>query len=295
MKTVHFIVHHKAVTHSLFVKVKAAISHSPNLSVVYKFTERSKHATELAASSCQEGADFIIAVGGDGTAHEVVNGIAGTEVAFGIVPCGTGNDFCRSLGSFDVKRFVSAIVESDTTLIDLGKIHFENGSVYFLNIADIGFGAEVVNCMNLQREKGITGKLSYSLAILRTFFTYRKTRIVIDGGTFEFEGEVLLIAFCNGKSFGHGLTIHPDASIQDGELAVTKIGNVNVFEYLMNLPKLKRGRKIKHQEVSYWKTTSVKIISNSSLHIEADGELYMKSVQSVEIVPKKLRLLNASF
>jgi YegS/Rv2252/BmrU family lipid kinase len=238
-----------------------------------------------------EKADFVIAAGGDGTAHEVVNGIAGSDVIFGIIPCGTGNDFMRSTSPFSIEQFTEAILQSLNTPIDLGRIDFENSHIYFLNIADIGFGAEVVSTMDRQRQKGIKGKFSYSLAILRTFFTYRKTLLEVQSDDFHFNSEVLMIAFCNGKALGHGLTIHPDADIQDGKLAVTKIGDVSLLTYLRNLPKLKKGTLINHREVDYWKTNKVNINSNSSFHIEADGELYMKSVQAVSIQPKAINFL----
>lgn len=294
MKSIHFIIHGKLKDNRLYHQCKSALEALNEFALVYKYTEGQNHATELAAESVEQNANVIVAVGGDGTAHEVLNGMINSEVILGIIPCGTGNDFMRSVAPFSVAKFVENVQQLNASKIDIGHIQFDNSETHFLNIADIGFGAEVVMRMDRQRNNGIRGKFSYSLAILRTFFSYHNTSLSLQSKEQSFDGSILMLAFCNGKALGHGLTIHPQADITDGKLGITMFGNVSLFTYVRYLSHLKRGKVIQHKEVKYWTTDKVEITSNASFHIEADGELYMKNVQSVSIITKGIQFLGVT-
>ena len=257
-------------------------------------TTKAKEAISIAKEQSLS-YDLVIAVGGDGTAHEVLNGImqGNQNVLFGIIPSGTGNDFQRSIGVFDSEKFLKAVIEKKHLLLDIGACKSQLTTTYFLNIADLGFGAKVVQTMNSQRLIGVKGKLSYALAILRTFFTYKKSNIKITTPEFSYEGRVLMVAFCNGSTFGHGLTIHPKAAIDSGEMAITIIGNVSLFTYVKNLRKLKKGIKINHPEVQYTSSISFKIKTrNEFIRFEADGELYRNDYTEVSVLPRAIQLLS---
>jgi diacylglycerol kinase (ATP) len=253
------------------------------------------HAKLLAQEISKYKPSLVIAVGGDGTAHEVLNGLLLSESTlplFTILPLGTGNDFMRKRDQFQsAEQLIESLINEKYLETDIGCIRHQNNRTHFLNIADTGFGGATVQTLNHQR-KWLTGKLSYSIAILRTFLTYRKPELKITSENWAYNGSVLLCAFCNGGIFGSGLTINPKADPHDGELEVTLIGKVTLLQYLWYLPKLKKGIPIEHPEVSYRKANklSIQIIRGNS-STEADGEPVCESHFEVELLPGKINFL----
>ncbi len=237
----------------------------------------------------------MIAVGGDGTCKDVINGLMtnyNPKVVFGVIPNGTGNDFVRNLPDFDPFNFVSSIVKSKVQSIDVGKINFGQNVRYFLNVADIEFGARVVETLNRQPRAGINGKLSYSLAIARTFIAYRKPLLKAHNEDFEFEGKSLMVVFSNGSTFGTGLQIYPEAKLDSGKLGLTIIGDVSLLEYAKNMRNLKNGRKIQHAQVIYNDFEKIQITTiNENLWVETDREIAGRSSIVVEVVPGALQLI----
>lgn len=293
-KTVTLIIHgHRKLSVNTLETIRLMES-EPILIVKKKITKGPQDAIEIARKASLN-SDFVVAVGGDGTCNQVINGLMtapNPEIAFGVIPNGTGNDFVRNFPSFDPYTFVTAIVENSVRTIDLGKITFGKVSHYFLNVADIGFGARVIETMNRQRLKGIGGKFSYNLAILRTFFTYRKPVITVQNDDFHFEGKSLMIVFSNGTTFGHGLQIYPEAKLNSGKLGLAVIGKVSLFQYAKNLGKLKDGRKIVHPEVKYHEFQKIHITTaNQNLVVETDGEIAGRSPIMVEVVPSVLQVI----
>ena len=135
---------------------------SEQLDVVKYTTERSKHAIELAINTVHQ-VDIVAAVGGDGTCNEVVQGIVESgnhDVSFALIPNGTGNDFARMLRNFDPQEFIKSLSENNSKLMDVGCSDFGDHKRYFANIADVGFGARVVEIMNRQRRNKMGGKIS---------------------------------------------------------------------------------------------------------------------------------------
>jgi diacylglycerol kinase (ATP) len=293
-KRITLIIHGHRKLSKETIETVALMEMDPMLLVKQKRTKGPGDAVELARDAVSK-SDYIIAIGGDGTCNEVINGIMlepTADIVFGVIPNGTGNDFVRNLPPFSPHGFVSAIVDKKHQAIDIGRINFMQESRYFLNVADIGFGAKVIETMNKQRNSGIGGKLSYNLAILRSFFTYRKPNLEVRDGDFHFEGKSLMIVFSNGTTFGHGLCIAPDARLNSGELEMAIIGNVSLTEYGRNLGNLKTGKKISHPEVIYrtFKKLTVKTIEKN-LCVETDGEIAGRSSIEVEVVPHAIWLV----
>ena len=293
-KTVTLIVHGH---HKLSDKTLEAIEllkSEPTLTVKVKKTKGPGDACEIAQRASSK-SDVIVAVGGDGTCNEVVNGLMinyHPKIVFGVIPNGTGNDFARNLAPFDPFSFLTSIIDGKIKSIDVGKVDFGQSQRYFLNVADIGFGARVVETLNRQRVSGINGKLSYHLAIVRTFFSYRKPVLKVHNEDYEFEGKSLMVVFSNGSSFGSGLQIYPEAELDSGKLGLTVIGNVSLLEYAKNLRNLKNGRRIDHPEVEYYEFEKIHVTtSNDDLCVETDGEIAGRSSITIEVVPKALQLV----
>ena len=267
---------------------------APNLQVKIVKTKYEKHAIEIAKKEADI-ADVLVAVGGDGTCNEVLQGIrmsGNHDVCLAIIPNGTGNDFFKMLTPLSEKAFIDKLVERQPKRIDIGMTSFQSKTAPFLNIADLGFGAKVVEIMNKQRRLGIGGKLSYAMAILRSFFIYKKSQILIKGDDFEYNGKVLMVAFCNGSTFGHGIVINPDATLDNGNLCLTVIGDVSLITYIRKLSKLKQGIKITHPKIHYFKSTNTRIIeSDMTQVVEGDGELLGKSVAEIYVLKSALNII----
>jgi diacylglycerol kinase (ATP) len=258
-------------------------------------TKETKEATTIAYNAAKEYPHAIIAIGGDGTINEILNGIMkfeGPKPFLGIIPNGTGNDFVRSaklkLSSAD---FISALLTSKTQEIDVLKISTEHLMKYFINIADIGFGGKVVEIMNKQR-KFLKGHFAYNLAILTGFLTFRRPIITIKTADFFYKGSVLMAAICNGSIFASGITINCFAKLDDNKINITLFGKLTVFHYLYYLPRILRGKPINHQQVTYLETEYVEIEqSGEKGFAEIDGELLEGKLFKIMILPKAIKLL----
>lgn len=262
--------------------------------IVYK-TQGQKDAINFAVECCENKMDVIIAVGGDGTVNEIVNGIMISDShlpKLAIIPNGTGNDFVRSLHlNCDLSQFYDAILNNEYQTVDVGQIEYEDKKRYFVNIGDVGFGGKVVQVLDKQRSY-MGGKASYALAILKSFIGYRRPVLQIVGDNFQYEGIVLLVAFCNGSIFGDGIVINPFAKMNDGKLSVTLFGKVSLLDYVRNIKALKAGKPIKHHEAKYFETSylEIKIIQGKAV-TETDGEYLPHGNLKVSIAKTKMEVL----
>ena len=269
----------------------------PEIEAIQFHTKMAKEAIEFAQSCSTQNFDILVSVGGDGTMNEVLNGIMNSNVenkpVMAILPIGTGNDFVKSAKlKANISNFINAILENRSTKIDIGRIESNGQTHYFLNISDTGFGGKVIEILDKQR-KYVGGKISYSIAILRAFIGFRKPTLSIVTDDFQFQGEVLMVAICNGGVFGNGLTINPFAKIDDGILSITLLGKVSLFDYIKNLRKLKKGIPITHPEAHYLecKSVEIKLIKGKSSS-EMDGEFLDIGSQIITVVENALELLD---
>lgn len=243
----------------------------------FYFTEYPFHAARIAETIRGE-YDAIVAFGGDGTANEVMHGLAGTEIPFGIIPQGTGNDLARSLNmDFDIKKALEKIVRFDTKSIDVGTI----GNRIFLNGVGIGFDG-YVNRVS-KSIKMLKGPLVYFTTILFCLLVWKSIPIhlEVDGESYG-KTHVFLLAVGNGNSIGGGLKLTPNADMEDARFDICKIGNVPLFKIIFNLFRLKDGTISKVREVSLFRGKRLKITGERPLPIHYDGEIY-KRVTEVEI------------
>lgn len=258
-------------------------------------TKGPKEAIAFARMACLNSFDAVIAVGGDGTVNEVVNGILESKraiVTLAILAGGTANDFLRGTTLLlNHDSFIDALLTNEIKSVDVAKIESSVGISYCMNIADIGFGGKVVEILDEQR-RFLGGKTSYGLAILRAFIGYRRPILKIETPDFNFEGSVLMVAICNGTIFGDGLTINPYAKINDGKLNITLLGKVSFLDYIKNLRNLKSGRRINHPEAIYFETEKIAISVVEGIAVsEVDGEYLTSGNLSVSVLPHAISLL----
>lgn len=268
-------------------------------SVQFHQTLRKKHAVELARQVAETGCDYLIAVGGDGTLNEVVNGLFQSNLplneypAIGLLPYGSANDFAKSIHASKSIEALAALIHSKSIgKVDLGKIilHDSGEARYFLNIAGIGLSAEVVR--HMERAGSFLGPgLNYFFNILRGFLTYRKKVVTCQAPSWQWRGKILQLAVANGRYFGHGICIGPGAEIADGQFQAAIFGDLRIWDYLKNINRLKKGQKIDLPQVQYFDATHVLIQGEVPVGIEADGEYVGTTPATLSILPKAIRFL----
>jgi len=264
------------------------------LAVDHRLTEKRGAATELAAQARQAGYETVVAVGGDGTVQEVVNGLVGPKgdcpAALGVIPGGSGNDFSKMLGyPGDPAGALEVVLGGHVRRFDLGRA---NGR-YFVNIAGVGFDAEVAGFLN-QKPKRLPGILTYLYGILTILFRYRPALLSLDLGAEVLRQKCLLVSVANGPSHAGGFKMCPEAKPDDGLLDICVAGDLTRPETLLLLPKVFSGRHTLHPKVRIYKgVKKVKISSDLPLFLQADGEIFGRVPALIEIVPGVLRVIGA--
>ena len=262
------------------------------------FTERSGHATELARAALAEGTRFLVAVGGDGTVHEVVNGMiaddraAHADAVFGVVAAGTGCDFIRTFGIPAMAGHAVAHLDGgDSFPIDIGKITFtRDGALdvrYFANIAEAGLGAEVA--ARADRLPRWFGPTTYVFALWLALARHRPTEAIVDLVDRKYEGALNNLIVANGQFYGGGMKIAPKAAPTDGILDFL-IDRTSRREALALLPKVFKGEHLPHPQVTLSKRVRGSIETDHPLRIEADGELLGHTPATFELLPNALSL-----
>jgi diacylglycerol kinase (ATP) len=257
-------------------------------------TERPGHATELAAAAAQNGAERVVAVGGDGAVHEVANGLlaARSSAAFGVVPIGTGNDFAKLTGVYrhSVDRAVARLVTAATQRFDAGKVLSE----FFVNTLGFGFGPAVVQTRNAM--PGLKGFFSYLVPVLRTFATFRPPLLEVRTDGHAERGNMMMVEVCNGTTAGGSYRFAPGADPRDGMLDVCVIRKIGLMRFLAALPRVMRGTHEGMKEVTLVRTDSLLIRSpETPLVLHLDGELRTPGVRecTVTVEPGCLNVLVA--
>jgi YegS/Rv2252/BmrU family lipid kinase len=224
-------------------------------------------AEAMAASAP---AEVVLAAGGDGTMHEVANGLLRSHrrAALGVVPVGTGNDFARGIGlPRDPLAAATALVTARPRALDVGEV---NGR-YFLTIAGAGFDGEVAKLVNAW-PKILSGTMMYALGILKTLATYRpvEVEISVDGTTSR--DRLLMIAVGNTAWSAGGMWTVPPARPDDGLLHAMIAGPLTRLETLVVLPGVFTGRHLAHKKVRIAYGREIRVTSRTPLAVQADGE-----------------------
>jgi diacylglycerol kinase (ATP) len=236
-------------------------------------SERVGHARELAQSAAQAGYDRVIAVGGDGTLCEVASGVAHTSTAVALIPAGTGNDCCRNLGiPRDPVAAAKVALNGAVRRVDLGQIQTARGTTYFVNVAGFGFDAEVAARANAMAKLG-GGTVPYVLGVLQALWRCGTPPMRISIDEHILEKAVFLVAVGNGASYGGGMRIVPDASVDDGLFDVCVVGKISRLEVLRLVPKMYSGGHRAHQAVEFFRCRELRAESAAQVRCQADGEL----------------------
>ncbi|HTP79618.1 MAG TPA: diacylglycerol kinase family protein [Bacteroidota bacterium] len=242
--------------------------------------------------------DVIVAVGGDGTVHEVANGIAKTSAALAVLPVGSGNDFARLFGlAPNIERALHGVMSGMTIRIDLGRIRVQNTdglkdhSCYFINTAGIGLDAAIAAAS--ARMKRFKGLLLYLVSTVRTLSRFRAQQYEIRLGNHRQSGKYLLVCFGNGDREGGGFQLTPDARPDDGAFQVCVVKEMSASAALRAVPLALQGNHGRHPSVSLVTATAGLIESEEAMIVHADGEIISSGARKVAvgIVPGGLRVI----
>ncbi|MDR0359493.1 MAG: diacylglycerol kinase family lipid kinase [bacterium] len=282
----------------------AALLRRAGLDFDYALTERPAQAKELAAEAERAGCPLVVAAGGDGTIHEVANGLLERRdggpptCRFGLLPLGTGGDFRRTFQiPRDLTEAAHVLVAGRTRRVDAGRVSFTGHSgaaekCHFVNIADAGIGGDVVTRVN----RGLrlpSGELTFAFATAVSLLSWRNQpmRVVIDGAEHQLTAQQVVVANC--RYYGGGMCIAPRAMPDDGLLDVVVAGDLGLLENVRLLRPLRRGTHLDggHPKLLHRTARRVEVEAPRRVRLDVDGEQPGTPPAVFEIVPGALDLI----
>lgn len=246
---------------------------------------------QCAREAAESGVGRVIAAGGDGTAHCVLNGIGGSGAALGIIPCGSGNDLAVNLGiPRDVRAAARLAFTGAARDIDLCRVECVGGARHFACIASFGLDSHANRIANLHTGP-FRGTALYVWSLLRALaeFTPVDVRVTHDGG--EYRGEILLLVAANAGSYGGGMRIAPKANLADGLLDLVAVRRMTRMKLLWCFPEVFSGQHVSREEVTCLRSKEVLVEAARPLQIFADGEYIGETPARVRVLPSALRVI----
>ena len=215
----------------------------------------------------------IVAVGGDGMINRVLNALVGTNNTLGFIPCGTGNDFYRSVS----KEMKNEIEECDVIKIN---------DRYFINVACFGIDADVANNKGLIKSKIIPKSQRYNVSVINSFLKYEPRHFILKINNEEIEGDFATVAVCNGGYYGSGYNISPKFKLNNGLIDVYAVEDDNKFNIMKMILSMKKGKHEKYKKVHKFQTNKLTIISNKEINSNIDGEELESKKFNIEVKGK---------
>ncbi|HMU97954.1 MAG TPA: YegS/Rv2252/BmrU family lipid kinase [Chitinophagales bacterium] len=295
--------------------VEAIHSTFSTYSIEVFISEYAQHYTELVHKALHNQISHLIFVGGDGTINEGINAfinfyklddnsfdwVAIAAIKLAVYPAGSGNDFVKSLYKFKIDSLfaLKSLIDSDRVqLVDVGLVNYMDksklpSSRFFINITDVGVGGDTV-----QRKENVPkwlgANFSYMWAITTSITQYKPIAMTAVYDGYNWTGKAMSLVVANGRFFGNGLCVAPDAHLDSGIFELTIVGDISLVEYLKNLGKIKNGIKIIHPEVHYLQAKEIDISSSNSdlMTIDMDGEFIGYAPLNLNCLSKKLTFLS---
>ena len=241
--------------------------------VTLRETAAQGDAERIAHESAIAGVDIVVAVGGDGTLNEVVNGVASVEgglarCAIGLLPAGTGNDFGRSLGIEEPAAAVAALSAGHVRVVDLVSL----GERVFLNASAGGFTAETSANVTSGLKQAV-GPLAYLIGGARAVLEYEPVGVRVEADGRVIDTALQLFAVCNGAYIGGGHQLAPTARPDDGVMEVCIVRASSTLDFLALLPRLSSGEHVDDEDVAYFRTREVTMTFARTIKINTDGEV----------------------
>lgn len=264
-------------------------------------TKYAGHARELSAEATKSETDVILSAGGDGTLHQVLNGMLDarreTYPILGVIPLGSGNDFAGAVGASTNTGTILDLLKHEPKATDVGQVvcrdkQGHETTRYFINVCSLGMGPATVMQME-KMPKWLGTDLKYFASIIKTFFTFKPPQVEINSSCWQWSGRALLLAIANGKSFGNRIYVAPGAKPDDGVFNILLAANMPLLRFLPYLQKLKAKQKLSDARVKYYEESRLELTSTQRVALEAEGELVGFLPAIVETQAVKIRFLRA--
>ena len=262
-------------------------------------SERPGHAVELAEEAARSGARLVVAVGGDGTVNEAVNGLvrAGRnhEVELAVIPRGTGRDFARSLGiPRDVDGAAAVAGNATVRAVDVGRARFRGWDgrphqAYFANFAGAGISGAIARRANIS-SKALGGRISFIWATVAVFARWTSSELTVTVDGEERRGPMFEVLVTNGEFTAGGMWVTPGAATDDGLFDVLLIGDVTKADFVRTFPKVYRGRHLGHPKIELLRGHRVSVVAPSALPVALDGEHPGTTPAEFDLLPRALRV-----
>jgi YegS/Rv2252/BmrU family lipid kinase len=260
------------------------------------------HAIDLAKQAAEEGCDMVVAMGGDGTVHEVMNGLMqipeSKRPVMAVVPIGSGNDFAYSIGITQKPSHAldHALKAENIQPIDIGLLTDEHGrKEYFDNTLGIGFDAVVT--IRSHKLPIVKGFLMYLTAVIQTIvLDHNPAKVKVETESETWEDQILMLTLCNGPREGGGFMMSADSKNNDGifeSVAVTKVSRTTMFRLV---PEFMKGTHARFKQIRIGSFSKMAITSDRPLYIHADGEIFTSFGSNLkkatfEILPRALKVV----
>jgi YegS/Rv2252/BmrU family lipid kinase len=247
-----------------------------------------EHGCDEARRAADAG-EVPVVMSGDGLIGQIGGILAGGDVPLGVIPGGRGNDFARVMGiPTKISAAAALLAEGTTRAIDVGEVNGRR----FLCIASCGFDSD---CNRIANEaRFVKGNLVYLYAALRALVAWKPAvfTLAVDGDPRQFTG--YSVAAANGKAYGGGMFLAPDAELDDGELDIVYVSQVGKLHCLANLPKVYRGRHIENDEVTVLRAKEVRISADRPFAVYADGDHLADLPATIRVLPRALNVIAPS-
>lgn len=241
-----------------------------NISYQVHKSDSAHDAENIARKLTQDGGKNLIVLGGDGTLHEVLNGIVDpSQGTLGLIPSGTGNDFAQQLGlSLDAEKATLQIINGEAKYTN----YLEIGDRRCMNVAGLGMDVDVLE--RCQRGK-MKGKLKYLKSLIQSIFKFKGYPILIERDGKEERHDALIAAACNGAQFGGGIKICPTAKVDDDKIEVIVVETIGGrWRLIKALITLLKGKILQYPATSHYQCERLRIIPDRPCTVQLDGELY---------------------
>jgi lipid kinase, YegS/Rv2252/BmrU family len=281
----------------------ASMLQSKGIQFSEAFTDHRFHALELASEAVLAGFRKIIAIGGDGAIHEILNGIMSqdvvpsNEVTLAIIPVGSGNDWARLHNiPFNHEKAVEAIAADREVIQDIAKVDSvmdgKPYSRYMINIGGLGIDAQVCHDFEIAKSSSDKGDASYLKCLVNGFINFKNPvcKVVADGELF-YEGEAMSVALGIGKYCGGGMMQTPGAVFDDGLIDVTVVPGISKLKFARNLPRLYKGTVYEAKEISHTRAKTLEISAEPASFVEVDGESVGTSPITVSVIPAAIKVI----
>jgi diacylglycerol kinase (ATP) len=270
--------------------------HAAGIDVEVRHTKRPGHGDELAHNAYQDGWRNFLAVGGDGTSYEIVNGLFPQSLnaerpTLGFLPLGTGNSFLRDFSEKGVEYAVESLVQGRRSACDVLRLTHKDGVLFYINLLSMGFAADVAT--KRIRSFQEMGELGYFLAILTCLLRLNRRAfpLRLDNGTAFDSRRCLFLTFNNSKFTGGKMMIAPQANISDGLIEYVRWGPIGRVGLLRNLHTLYDGSHLSHELAERHSAHQIEFSLDAPVDVMIDGEVLTLHCQQIDVLPSALEVV----